>query len=118
MFLHTATDETLTLDGEPLPYTVYRADSVPAQAVGVMGRRGVPDGVALVFSFARVRPRLIHMFGVRDPITTWWVAEGQVRRSERLGAWCGVGRAEADLVVELPADASRPSVGQCVALLE
>lgn len=116
MWSHTPTDATLVLDDRPLAFEVYRADSTLSQAVGVIGRRGVPDGVALVFPVGRVRTCRVHMVGVRAPIRAWWVRDGTLVETAQLTAWTGYEVGRADCLVELPADAPEGTVGQPVAL--
>lgn len=118
MHPHTETGATLVVDGQPLEYDVYRADSLLAKAVGVMGRRGVPDETALVFPCDDVDRRFVHMIGVREPIRVWWVRDGALERSAHLSPWIGSGAADADLVVELPADAPDLEPGTRVEIRE
>lgn len=116
MHPHTETDATLVVDGQPLEHDVYRAHSLLAKAVGVMGRRGLPDGTALAFPCGEIDHRVVHMLGVRAPLRVWWVRDGTLERSARLAPWIGHGAADADLVVELPADAPDVSAGTTVEL--
>lgn len=82
---------------------VETADSFLAQARGLMFRRSVPDGYALVFPFGGAKPRGLHMACVPFALDALWLVDGEVRANRRLRPWVGVGRAEADTVVELPA---------------
>ena len=118
MRFHQQTNERLRLSEKPLSFTVYRAESVLAKAVGAMGRRGLPADTALVFQFDRSRQRPVHMLGVRAPLRVWWVCDGVIERTERLPAWTGVGTAAADTVIELPADAPSGAVGQRVTVVD
>ncbi|MFB6280746.1 MAG: DUF192 domain-containing protein [Haloferacaceae archaeon] len=79
------------------------ADSTLARARGLMFRRSMPEDYALAFRFDDAATRWLHMLCVPFDIDAVWVVEGRVRRVERLPAWTGLARAEADLVVELPA---------------
>jgi len=94
-------DESRTLASR-----VDRADGLLAQARGLMFRRSIPEGYALVFPFDEPRARTLHMLFVPFPIDALWLVDGEVVRSERLPAWTGFGRATADTVVELPAGAA------------
>ena len=85
---------------------VETADSFLAQARGLMFRRSVPDGYALEFPFEGAKARSLHMACVPFAIDALWLVDGEVRANERLRPWVGLGRAEADTVVELPAGAA------------
>lgn len=115
MWPHTPADGRLVLDGDELAHRLYTADNVLAKAVGVMGRRGLPADAALVFDLDGVRPRTVHMVGVRAPIRVWWVADGRLEHTARLPAWTGVDRARADYIVELPTDAPAGEPGDAEA---
>jgi uncharacterized membrane protein (UPF0127 family) len=95
-------------NGEPRPLAteVDVAEGFLAQARGLMFRRSVPDDYALVFPFDESAPRDLHMVFVPFPIDAVWMREGVVEQVKRLRPWLGVGRAPADTVVELPADAA------------
>lgn len=82
------------------------ADSLLARARGLMFRRSVPDDYALAFRFDGAGVRWLHMLFVPFDIDAVWAVDGRVTRVERLAAWTGLARAEADLVVELPAGAA------------
>ena len=92
-------------DGDPrtLATTVDTADSLLAQARGLMFRRSIPDDYALAFRFDDVSSRDVHMLFVPFPIDVVWTVEDEVRRVERLRPWLGLAKAEADRIVELPA---------------
>ncbi len=93
-------------EARPLATEVDLADSLLAQARGLMFRRSVPEDYALVFRFSRPRTRGLHMLFVPFPIDAVWVVDGTVTRTARLRPWLGRGRARADTVVELPAGAA------------
>ncbi len=82
------------------------ADGIVSQGLGLMFRRSVPDGYAIVFPFSRVSKRGLHMVFVPFDIDALWLVDGRVQARKRLSAWTGYGRAEADTVVELPAEAA------------
>ena len=91
------------------------ADGLVSQGIGLMFRRSIPDGQALVFPFSGVSKRGLHMLFVPFDIDALWLVGGEVRAKKRLAAWTGRGRAEADPVVELPAGvASGVAVGDTV----
>lgn len=100
-----------------LATTVEFAESPLEQAAGLMGRRSLPDGYALVFPFEAppwplsrwfdaVGRRTIHMLFVRVPLDVLWLVDGEVRRVETLPPWRGLAVAKADTVIELPAGAA------------
>jgi hypothetical protein len=82
------------------------ADGIVAQGLGLMFRRSIADGYALVFPFSGVTKRGLHMVCVPFDIDAVWTVGGEVDRVKRLRAWRGYGRARADTVVELPAGAA------------
>jgi uncharacterized membrane protein (UPF0127 family) len=85
------------------------ADSPLSQARGLMFRRSLPDGFALVLEvgdglFPTGPPgRAVHMLFVRVPLDVVWLVDDEVVRTARLSPWTGFGFAKADRVVELPA---------------
>ena len=83
-----------------------RAEGLLSQGIGLMFRRSIPDGYALVFPFSGVSTRGLHMLFVPFDIDAIWLVDGEVRARKRLSAWTGRGRAEADTVIELPAGAA------------
>jgi len=83
-----------------------RAEGLLSQGIGLMFRRSIPDGYALVFPFSGVSTRGLHMLFVPFDIDAIWLVDGEVRARKRLPAWTGRGRAEADTVIELPAGAA------------
>lgn len=74
-------------------------ESVWQQARGVIGRYPDPSD-RYVFAFDRVRPRLIHMLGVRRPLRVTWLRDDTVVAERVLAPWTGWGRHRADRVVE------------------
>ena len=105
-----------TADGDrTLATDVDLAEGIVSQGLGLMFRRSIPDGYALVFPFSRVSKRGLHMVFVPFDIDAVWLVDGRVRKAKRLSAWTGRGRADADAVVELPAGAADGvSVGDTV----
>lgn len=95
-------------DGEtwPLATEVDTADTLFSQMRGLMFRRSIPEDYALLFRFDEVGSRDVHMLFVPFPLDVLWVVDGEVARKERLSAWTGLARAEADLLIELPAGAA------------
>lgn len=69
------------------------------QARGVIGRYPAP-GERYVFEFETVKPRLIHMVGVRRPLRVEWYVGEELEAARTLRPWVGWGRARADRVVE------------------
>ena len=102
-------------EGEPLATDVEVADSLLAKMRGLMGRRHVPGGYALVFPFDRASRRSVHMLFVRTPIDVLWLADGAVTKRATLSPWTGFGWARADTIVELaPGAAADVAVGDAV----
>jgi hypothetical protein len=99
--VHDRAGETRTLARR-----VETADSVLARGRGLMFRRSLPEGHALVFPFRRVATRRLHMLFVPFDIDAVWTVDGEVTATERLSAWTGHGGARADVVFELPAGAA------------
>ena len=93
-------------DERTLATRVETADSVLAQARGLMFRRSVPDDYALVFPFDRAERRSLHMVFVPFAIDALWLVEGEVVREERLSPWTGLAWGTADTIAELPAGAA------------
>ncbi|MGM0591186.1 MAG: DUF192 domain-containing protein [Halobacteriota archaeon] len=93
-------------DQRRLASTVETADSMLAQARGLMFRRSVPDDYALVFRFDESARRSLHMLFVPFSIDALWVRDGVVTTKKRLSAWTGIGWGVADTIVELPAGAA------------
>ena len=82
------------------------ADTLVSQARGLMFRRSIPSDYALAFRFGRPRTRGVHMVFVPFPIDVIWASDGVVGRVSQLRPWVGIGRHEADLLVELSAGAA------------
>lgn len=87
----------------PLATRVEVADSFLARARGLMFRRSLPEGHALVFEFGRPVVRSLHMLFVPFPIDAVWLVDDRVTRVARLDSWTGFARGRADTIVELPA---------------
>lgn len=81
------------------------ADGLFSQGIGLMFRRSIPDGYALVFRFRGQKRRSLHMLCVPFDIDVAWLCDGVVQRVARLDAWTGRGAAVGDTVIELPAGA-------------
>jgi uncharacterized protein len=96
----------LVHDDAPLATHVEVADSFPARARGLMFRRSLPEGHALVFEFGRPVTRSLHMLFVPFPIDALWLVDGRVTRVAQLDPWTGLARGRADTIVELPAGAT------------
>jgi len=108
-------------DGDPtvLASDVDVARSTLEQARGLMFRRSVPEGYALVFPFDEVDAQWLHMLFVPFAIDALWLVDGEVRTVKRLAPFVGLGRGRADTVVELPAGAADGvAVGDEVRLVE
>jgi len=84
-----------------------------------MFRRSIPDDYALAFIFDASKIRDVHMLFVFVSIDAIWVADGVVTQVKPLRPWLGFGRADADLLLELPAGtAADVAVGDRVLLAE
>jgi len=94
-------------------------DSFLSRARGLMFRRSVPDGYAMVFRFDDDAERDLHMVFVPFDLDAVWVVDGEVTATKRLRAWRGLGAAVADTVIELPAGAaSDVDVGDAIRIVE
>jgi uncharacterized membrane protein (UPF0127 family) len=69
------------------------------QARGVIGRYPAPDE-RYVFQFDSVKPRTVHMFGVRRPLDVTFCVDGQPTHETMLRPWLGWARARCDTIVE------------------
>lgn len=81
-------------------------DSFLRKGLGLMFRRSVPEGYALLFRFDRQARRGLHMVFVPFAVDVVWLCDGIVQQVCTLRPWLGHGRAVADTVVELPAGAA------------
>lgn len=104
-------------DRRVLARTVDTAETVLSRARGLMFRRSIPTDYALVFRFDAVDYRDVHMVFVPFPIDALWLIDGEVVAQKRLRPWIGLGGAEADTLIELPAGATADvSVGDRIVL--
>lgn len=112
--VHEQAGETRTLASR-----VEVAESVLAQARGLMFRRSVPDDYALVFPFGSVGRRSLHMVFVPFDIDAVWLREEEVEQVARLRAWTGLDWGRADCILELPAGgAADVAVGDRIRLVD
>lgn len=88
---------------ETLADDVERADGLLSQALGLMFRRAIPEGYALVFPFDEPATRTIHTLFVLEPIDVLWLVDDEVINVERLRPFRGLAHGLADTVIELPA---------------
>ncbi len=103
----TVYDEIRTDDGDVIADEVEVADGFVSRAVGLMFRRTVPDGYALVFEFGRERRVGLHMLFVRFAIDAVFLDDqSRVVSVRRLRPWRGYASERASAVVELPAGAA------------
>jgi uncharacterized membrane protein (UPF0127 family) len=91
--------------GRVLADEVETANALAARARGLMFRRSIPEGYALVFPFDGAGRRRLHMVCVPFPIDACWLRDGVVERTATLRPWIGTGAARADTVIEFPAGA-------------
>ncbi len=106
-------------EGVCLADDVDVARSTLEQGRGLMFRRSIPDGYALVFPFDEADTRWLHMLFVPFAIDVLWLVDGEVRKRKRLAPFVGLGRGSADTIVELPAGAAdEVAVGDEVRLVE
>ena len=94
------------VDAETLADDVERAEGPLAQGRGLMFRRSIPEGYALVFPFAEPASRTIHTLFVFEPIDVLWLVDDEVIKIERLRPFRGLAHGLADTVVELAAGAA------------
>jgi uncharacterized membrane protein (UPF0127 family) len=111
-----------TADGEAvLASDVDIAEGLIETSKGLMFRKSIPEGYALVFEFDppsgleaklpfasddAVARRFLHMLFVRFPIDAVWLQGEEVVHVETLRPWLGVGMAKADRIIELPKGAA------------
>lgn len=91
---------------EVLASEVEIADSLLGKARGLMFRRSIAEEYGLVFEFEEARSRSFHMLFVPFPIDVVWLVGESVSAVKQLRPWIGLGRANADRAVELPAGAA------------
>lgn len=92
-------------DGQPRPLAmeVENADGFLGKARGLMFRRSVPEGYALVFHYGEPGRRGLHMLFVPFPVDAVWLVDGEVTATARLRPWTGRAAGRADTVLELRA---------------
>ncbi|WP_186311027.1 DUF192 domain-containing protein [Halorubrum depositum] len=108
-------------DREPtvLADDVDVARSTLEQGRGLMFRRSISEGYALVFPFEEAGAQWLHMLFVPFAIDALWLVDGEVRKRKRLAPFVGLARGRADTVVELPAGAAADvAVGDEVRLVD
>lgn len=82
------------------------------RARGLMFRRTIPDGSALVLPFGEVGRQAIHTLFVPIALDVVWVRDQTVTKCRRMRPWLDVAWGEADTVIELVAgDAEGIEVG-------
>ena len=107
--------------GTVLASDVDIAEGVVETSKGLMFRSSIPEAYALVFEFDppsglaaklpfasddAVARRIIHMLFVRFPIDVLWLQGETVAHVKTLRPWIGLGMADADRIIELPAGAA------------
>jgi len=125
-------------DGESavLASDVEIAEGFVQTSKGLMFRSSIPEEYALVFEFdepeglfpalvealpylenSAVARRFVHMLFVRMPLDVLWLQGQEVVHVKTLRPWIGIGMANADRIVELPAGtADEIDVGDTVRL--
>jgi len=107
-----------TADERVLAADIEFADSFFEQLRGLMFRRSFAEGSALVFRFNVPKKRDLHMVCVPFAIDALWILGTEVTHKKRLRPWIGIGRANADMIIELPAGAAENvAVGDTVEVL-
>ncbi|MDY6764763.1 MAG: DUF192 domain-containing protein [Halobacteria archaeon] len=92
-----------TEDGRTIARDVEYARGFLSKARGLMFRRSIPDGYALVFEFDRERPVSFHMFFVPFDIDIVFLdSENRVTKTATMEAWTGRSKGKAKRVIELP----------------
>lgn len=79
--------------------TEIHLDTVWQRNRGVIGRYPKP-GEEYVFHFGSVKPRRIHMIGVRRPLEVEWYVDAEKVASETLDPWFGTAKHRCNRVVE------------------
>lgn len=92
-------------DGDPvvLADAVRSADGFIARTLGLMGRRPLEPGEAMLFRFGDAGRRQIHTMFVRGAIDVVWVEAERVRAVETFDPWSIGTTHRADTVIEFPA---------------
>ena len=90
-------------DTQQLADTVRVANTVVSQSLGLMGKRPLQPGEAMLFTFRETRPRRVHTWFVRGTIDILWVSNEQLVAIETLSPWSIGGKHSADTIIELPA---------------
>ncbi|MGQ4554678.1 DUF192 domain-containing protein [Halobellus sp. GM3] len=104
---------------ETLADDVEVVETFLSKARGLMFRRSIPEGYAMVFRFDEPGERDLHMVFVPFDLDALWLVDGEVVAKKRLRAWRGIGAATADTVVELPAGAAADvEIGDSVRIVE
>ena len=93
----SAADERL------LAEDVWTADTLLRRMVGLMGRRPLEPGEAVVFRLRRSADRRIHTMFVRGAIDVIWIEAERVTAVETFSPWSLGASNPADTVIELPA---------------
>lgn len=114
-----APDSTDEVETRVLADDVERAEGPLAQSLGLMFRRSIPAGYALVFPFDEPASRTIHTLFVFEPIDVLWLVDDEVITVERLRPFRGLAHGLADTVIELPAGgADGVEAGDTVEIVE
>ena len=79
------------------------AETFFSRGIGLMFRRSLPDGYALVFPFESQRRRDVHTLFVFVPIDVCWICDGIVQETETLQPWGSSVSIVADTIIEFPA---------------
>ncbi len=102
-------------DSTVLADRVRIADGFVSRTVGLMGRKPLQPGEAMLFRFRRSGKRQIHTMFVRAPIDVIWIEAERVTGIETFEPWSLGATNPADTVVELPAgEAAAVAVGDVV----
>jgi hypothetical protein len=78
---------------------VITLDTYWEQVRGVIGRYP-NDNEIYVLQYDNVKPRLIHMIGVKRPLRVTWIIDNSIVAEQTLQPWTGIARHRADCVIE------------------
>lgn len=89
------------------------------KGIGYMFSRTQPNTKALVLPYNKLTQRIVHSVFVPFEVDVLWINGVTVTHKKQLHAWFGFGKANADMIVELPAgEADNISIGDKLEVLD